>query len=157
MAYWRLHYHLVWSTIDRLPFIEAKLESQIYGTILTMANELGVKVHAIGNIEDHIHLAVSIPPRIAVADCVKHFKGASSRYVNQQADATEHFNWQEGYGALTFGDQAMADVVAYVRNQKDHHRQRSLRAPFERMTTEDDGIQIVSDDIASGNNSDEFP
>jgi hypothetical protein len=44
----------------------------------------------------------------------------------------------------TFGERAMEDVVAYVRNQKEHHRQKTTRAPFERMTEEDDGVRIVA-------------
>jgi putative transposase len=143
MSYWRLHYHLVWATYQRLPLIDKSRERQIYGTILGKAKELGVIVHAIGNVLEHIHVAVSIPPKIAVADCIKHFKGASSRYVNVQPNVDGTFKWQEGYGALTFGDRAMEDAVAYVRNQTEHHRQNTVRAAFERMTEEDDGVQIV--------------
>lgn len=146
MAYWRLHYHLVWATYQRLPLIDEARERQIYGTILGKAKELGIIVHAIGNIADHIHVAVSIPPKISVADSIKHFKGASSRYVNIQPMGDGAFKWQEGYGALTFGDRAMADVVAYVRNQKEHHRQNNSRVAFERMTEEDNGVQIVAVD-----------
>ena len=145
MAYWRLHYHLVWATYQRLPLITEPLEKQIYGVILNKANELGIIIHAIGNIQDHIHVAASITPKIAVADCLKHFKGASARYVNQQ-NSQDHFSWQEGYGALTFGDRAMCDVIAYVRNQKEHHRQNTARAPFEPMTEADDGVIIVGEE-----------
>ncbi len=148
MPYWRLHYHLVWATYQRLPLIDATLERQIYGTLLGKAKELGIVVHAIGNVEDHIHMAVSIPPKIAVADCVRHFKGASSHYVNHQPGAPGNFGWQDGYGALTFGERAMADVIAYVRNQKEHHRQSTTRAPFEQMTEEEDGVAIAVDDAA---------
>jgi putative transposase len=143
MSYWRLHYHLVWATYQRLPLLTEPVERQVYGTILGKARELGVIVHAIGNVQDHIHVTASIPPKIAVADCVKHFKGASSRYVNVQPNATGSFKWQEGYGALSFGDRAMSDVVAYVKNQKEHHRQGNVREPFERMSEEDEGVEIV--------------
>ncbi len=146
MAYWRLHYHLVWATYQRLPFLTESLERQVYGTILGKAKELSIIVHAIGGIQDHIHVVASIPPKISVADCVRHFKGASSHYVNHQPNAEGNFAWQQGYGALTFGDRAMEDVVAYVRNQKEHHQQNTTRASFERMTEEDDGVEILSHD-----------
>ena len=145
MSYWRLHYHLVWASYQRVPLLDESLERQVYGTILGKAKDLGVIIHAIGNIEDHIHVAASIPPKLAVADCVKHFKGASSHYVNHQPGASGGFGWQDGYGALTFGDRAMEDIVAYVRNQKEHHRQKTTRAPFERMTEEDDGVRVAAE------------
>ncbi|HEX7594426.1 MAG TPA: transposase [Anaerolineae bacterium] len=124
--------------------MDESLERQVYGTILGKAKELGIIIHAIGNVEDHIHVAASIPPKLAVADCIKHFKGASSHYVNHQPGASGGFGWQDGYGALTFGERAMEDVVAYVHNQKEHHRQKTARAPFERMTEEDDGVRVVA-------------
>lgn len=144
MSYWRLHYHLVWASYQRVPLLDESLERQVYGTILGKAKDLGVIIHAIGNIEDHIHVAASIPPKLAVADCVKHFKGASSHYVNHQPGASGGFGWQDGYGALTFGDRAMEDVVAYVRNQKEHHRQKTTRAPFERTTEEEYGVHVAA-------------
>ncbi|MBI3912936.1 MAG: IS200/IS605 family transposase [Chloroflexi bacterium] len=145
MAYWRLHYHLIWATSQRLPLLTESVERQVYGTILGKAKELGVIVHAIGGVQDHIHVAVSIPPKISVSDCVRHFKGASSHYVNHQPNAEGNFAWQEGYGALTFGDRAAQDVVAYVRNQKEHHRQNTTRTSFERMAEENDGVEIASE------------
>jgi len=144
MAYWRLHYHLIWATHQRLPLISPALERQIYGVILNKAKELGVIVHAIGSIADHIHVVVSIPPRSAVADCIKHFKGATSYYVNHQPGAPGDFAWQDGYGALTFGERSLPDVIAYVRGQTDHHSQRSTRALYERMTAEEDGVLVAA-------------
>ena len=147
MAYWRLHYHLIWATHQRLPLITPPLEPHIYGVILNKAKELGIVVHAIGNVEDHIHVVVSIPPRVAVADCIKHFKGASSYYVNHQADARRDFAWQDGYGALTFGDRSLADVIGYVRGQKEHHRARTARPMYERISADEDGVIVVAEPI----------
>ncbi len=146
MSYWRLHYHLVWATYERNPLITPQVEREVYGAILGKAKELGVIVHAIGNVEDHLHLAVSIPPKIGVADCIKHFKGASSRYVNLQPKAMGSFKWQVGYGALTFGDRSMQDIVAYVLNQKEHHASGTSRPAFEQMSEEEE----ESDNCPSG-------
>jgi REP element-mobilizing transposase RayT len=148
MAYWRLHYHLIWATHQRLPLITPPLEHQIYGVILNKAKEMGIVVHAIGNVEDHIHVVVSIPPKVAVADCIKHFKGASSYYVNHQPGAVGDFAWQDGYGALTFGERSLVDVIAYVRGQKEHHSQQTARPFYERMTAEEDGVVVVAAEAA---------
>ena len=145
MAYWRLYYHLVWVTHQRRPLMTPCLEPQIYGVILSKARELGVVVHAIGNVADHIHIVASIPPRIAVTECIKQFKGISSHYVNHQPNAAGDFGWQDGYGALTFGERSLPDVLGYVRGQKQHHASQALRLAFERTTIEDDGVVVVPD------------
>jgi putative transposase len=144
MAYWRLHYHLIWATHQRLPLITPTVERQIYGVILNKAKELGIIVHAIGSVADHIHVVVSIPPKIAVADCIKHFKGAISHYVNHQPGAAGDFAWQDGYGALTLGERSLAEVSAYVRGQKEHHSQQTAHPLYERMTAEEDGVVVVT-------------
>jgi len=142
MPYWRLHYHLNWATYNRYPLLTEPIERQVFGTLRNKAHILGIIVHAIGGIQDHIHLVVSIPPKLAVADCLEHFKGASSRYANLQPEASGSFRWQEGYGALSFGDGAMSDIISYVLNQKRHHGQGSLRPHLERYTTDEEGVEI---------------
>jgi len=56
MTYWRLHYHIIWSTFDREPIITLESEKMFYGVLYNKGKELGLKIHAAGNIEDHIHI-----------------------------------------------------------------------------------------------------
>ncbi len=41
MSYWRLYYHLVWATKQRLPLIQPELETKLYGYIIGKADYLG--------------------------------------------------------------------------------------------------------------------
>ena len=137
MTYWQLHYHLIWATFEREPSITPEREKMLYGVLYRKAGELGLKMHAAGNVEDHVHVVVSIPPKIAVAECVRHFKGASSRAINEMPEGDGHFKWQEGYAALTVGEDALLQVSAYASRQKEHHRERSLLAIYERLDESD--------------------
>lgn len=136
MSYWRLHYHITWATLDRQPLLTTEREKIFYGVLYQKAKELGLKVHAAGNIEDHVHIVLSIPPRLALADCIRHIKGASAHAINQTIPGNEKFQWQEGYGALTIGERSLANVMRYVAFQKEHHRQRKMVDVYEK--TEDD-------------------
>ena len=136
MAFWRLYYHLVWATKNRELLIKPEIEKRLFGYIVAKASELGVYVYAINGIEDHV---VSIPPKHAVADVVKHFKGASSHDLNHAGGLAGDFGWQRGYGALTIGERHRAWAVAYVENQKEHHRLADTNAWLERSTEFDEG------------------
>jgi putative transposase len=116
--------------------ITEKVEKLILGTILNKAKDLACTVHAIGGVEDHIHVAITIPPKLAVVEVIGQLKGASSYYVNQQL-GPDSFRWQRGYGALSFSSRAMEPIVAYIRNQKEHHRQNTTIAIFERWDDDD--------------------
>jgi len=96
MAYWRLHYHLVWATYQREPMITESREATVYAVLNSKAKELGLVLHGAGNIEDHMHVVASIPPKLAVADCVRHVKGTISHAINHLADGQGVFKWQDG-------------------------------------------------------------
>ena len=101
MALWRLYYHLVWATKERQPLINPEREAELYAYIIGKLDALSCIVHAIGGVEDHIHLVVSIPPTLSIADFVKNIKGSSAYHMNQALSASSNkFGWQEGYGVF---------------------------------------------------------
>ena len=133
MTYWRLHYHLIWSTIDRQPILTGEREKVFYGVLYSKVEELGFKVHAAGNVDDHVHIVVSIPPKLAIAECIRQLKGASAYAINQLPGSRGDFQWQEGYGALSLGERSLDKVMEYAAKQKEHHKERNLMPVFEKM------------------------
>jgi Transposase and inactivated derivatives len=139
MALWRLYYHLVWATKEREPLINSDREVKLYPYIIAKADDLGCIVHAIGGVEDHIHLVVSIPPTLAIADFVKRTKGSSAHFLNQALSASlNKFGWQEGYGVFSLGGKQLEQAVDYVKNQKAHHSNGTAIASLEQVTHQDD-------------------
>lgn len=137
MTYWRLHYHLIWSTLDRQQILTPSVEKMFYGVIYGKADELGLKIHAAGNVEDHAHVVVSIPPKFSVSDCVRYLKGASAYAINHMNGATRQFKWQAGYGALTVGERSLQTVMEYAARQKEHHKNGSVVRVYEKMDMEE--------------------
>ena len=82
MPYWKLYYHFVFGTKDRLPLITSTLEPELYRVMAGKAREMGGLVHALEGTEDHVHLAVSVPPKLAPAKFIGDVKGNCSYYVN---------------------------------------------------------------------------
>jgi putative transposase len=131
MSYWRLYYHLVWATKERLPLIKPDKEAELYGYIIGKADYLGCIIHAINGTENHTHLVASIPPNLSIAEFVKKIKGSSSHYWNHNLSADKLY-WQEGYGVFSFGSKQLETAVNYVKNQKIHHSQGTVIAALER-------------------------
>jgi putative transposase len=72
---------------------------------------------------DHVHMCISIPPKLAVSNVVGYLKGKSAIQIARKFGARqknftgEHF-WAKGYFVSTVGlDENM--VRAYIRNQED--------------------------------------
>jgi len=136
MTYWRLHYHIIWVTLDRQPTLTAAREKVFYGVLYGKAKELDLKIHAAGNVDDHVHIVLSIPPKLSVADCVRHLKGASAYAINHMDSSDGNFKWQAGYGVLSVSERSLAKVMDYAAKQKEHHKDRSVVAVYERMDDE---------------------
>ena len=133
MPFSKLYYHFVWGTKNRLPLIEARIEPDLYRVIAAKVKDFEGYIHAIGGMEDHTHLAVSIPPKIAPAKFIGDVKGNSSHFVNHVIKPDFEFYWQDEYGVLSFGERNLPAVVRYIHNQKKHHAERTLIMAMERM------------------------
>jgi REP element-mobilizing transposase RayT len=136
MPYWKLYYHFVWATKQRQPLIDSNLESGLYRAIAAKAQEMQGFIHAIGGTPDHVHLAVSIPPKVAPAKFIGDVKGNSSHFVNYGIKPGFEFHWQDEYGVLSFGGKNLPAVVRYIHNQKQHHADGTLLAVLERIENE---------------------
>ncbi|MBD2203019.1 IS200/IS605 family transposase [Calothrix sp. FACHB-1219] len=138
MALWRLYYHLVWATKDGQSLITANRETQLYNYIIGKADALDSIIHAIGGIDNHIHLVASIPPRLSIADFVQTIKGSSAHHLNHTSPSQDAFGWQRGYGVFSLGSKQLEQAVIYVKNQKEHHLNGTVIASLEQHNQEDD-------------------
>lgn len=133
MPYWRLFYHFVWGTKNREPLIAPEWEDSLHNAIAAKATELGAFVHAVGGIEDHVHLVVSVPPKIALSTFIGQVKGNSSHFVNHALDVDIYFAWQAEYGVVSFGGKTLDMVARYAKNQRRHHAEGTTIAMLERV------------------------
>jgi putative transposase len=138
MAFWKCFYHVVWTTKQRAPLITPPKEILIYRLIEEKSSELDGHVMAVNGTADHVHVALALHPKTAVANWVKRCKGATSYAVNQMFPNDEHFYWQGGYGVLSYGTKQIDFVVDYVKQQKEHHTNRTLNDFMERVDDEED-------------------
>jgi putative transposase len=133
MPYWRLFYHITWGTKNRLALIKSAWESDLYGYLWGKATALECIPHAIGGMPDHVHVIISIPPKIAVAKIIGQLKGASSHHINENyADGS--FAWQAEYGVISFSEKALPSIVEYVKNQKKHHSENTIKETLENLS-----------------------
>ena len=140
MAYWRLHYHGVWACKERQPLIIPQLEPELFKYLRGKALDLGGIMHTVGGVAEHIHTVFSLHPKYSVADFIGQLKGSSSYWVTHVSHHHEAFDWQRGYGVVSFGEQRMKQVIHYVLSQKKHHSRQTTNETLEKWSEDDDGI-----------------
>ncbi|MEO7718467.1 MAG: IS200/IS605 family transposase [Capsulimonas sp.] len=128
-----VYLHLVWATYQRNPLILDTMEPDIYRCIEDVCQKMNCQVLAIGGMSDHMHLAISFPTTISIAQLMQQVKGVSSTLVRNRIDEGEFFGWQEGYGVFSFSQKQCARVIGYIQNQKMHHSANKLWASVENI------------------------
>jgi putative transposase len=134
--YSEINLHLTWHTKTSLPLLTPTVEPLAHRFLKQrIINTPGVFVHEIGGTENHVHLAVTIPPTLTISDWIGELKGGSAHDVNQQIGVrSKILQWQPGYGVVSFGTKDVEWVVAYIRNQREHHGRLTLQERLERIT-----------------------
>jgi putative transposase len=119
--------HVVFSTRERRKAISGEFQPRMWAYAAGICHQLGIFVHAVGGMEDHIHFLIQVPPRMAVAQAVLAIKSNSSRWANEEG---HKFAWQQGYGAFSVSRSIVPAVVRYIQNQEAHHRKMSFDEEF---------------------------
>ena len=131
-------YHITFHTKDNQPFLNEEVEEKVYHFIWNKCKRLGLFLHRIDGVENHIHILVYIPPKLSVADIVGKLKGATSYFINQELAGDDLLYWQRGYGVFTVSEQDYDRIYNYIINQKEHHRKKELLKEFEVINSEND-------------------
>ena len=118
---WNCKYHIVFAPkYRRKVFFGEKKE--VIGKILRQLCEWkGVEIIEAEICPDHVHMLVSIPPKVAVSSFMGYLKGKSSlmifeKYANMKYKYGNRHFWCRGYYVSTVGRNRRA-IEAYIRNQ----------------------------------------
>jgi REP element-mobilizing transposase RayT len=122
--------HFIWSTAGREPWIGDDWREPLHSYLGGIARNKNAKLIAAGGMHDHIHLHVSLPSTITIADFVNAMKSNSSRWVHDNFPNRGAFAWQEGYGAFSVGKSEEQKVINYINNQREHHQKHSFKEEF---------------------------
>lgn len=125
--------HFVWGTANREPLIRKSWRDNLHGYLGGVLKNKKARLLAAGGIEDHMHVLVSLPATLSLADAANAMKANSSRWIRENAPQCKSFSWQEGYGAFSVSKSAEPGVTDYIRNQEDHHKKRRFDDEFKSL------------------------
>ena len=123
----RNHIHLVFSTKDRRKTIVKELQPRLWAYLGGICKHQDMIAVAIGGTENHVHILLHLPPKLALANAVLLLKANSSKWMTGQRKG---FAWQEGYGAFSVSSSNLDQVSRYIQNQEAHHRKASFEEEF---------------------------
>jgi putative transposase len=116
-----LKYHVVWCPKYRRPVLEGAAADRLKVLLAEKATELGLTIHALEVMPDHVHLFVEGDPTRCVAEIVNRLKGYTSSVMRKEFPSLRSrlpTLWSRSYYAGSVGHVSAATVERYVAEQK---------------------------------------
>ncbi len=140
---WKCQYHIVIVPKFRRKVVYGKLRKDIGEILRRLCDYKSVEIIEAHACIDHIHMLVSIPPKLSVSDFMGYLKGKSSlmifeRHANLKYKYSNRRFWTKGYYVSTVGINK-ATIAKYIREQEtedqiaDQISFKELEDPFKHV------------------------
>ena len=121
---WECKYHVVFAPKYRRQVIYGKIKADVGKILREICERMGVEIIEAECCPDHIHMLVSIPPRMSVASFMGYLKGKSAlmmfdKHANLKYKFGNRHFWAEGYYVSTVGLNE-ATIKKYIQEQEKH-------------------------------------
>lgn len=118
---YRCEYHIVFAPKYRRKEIYGQIKKDVGEILRKLCQEKKVEIIEAESCPDHIHMLVSIPPYLSIAQFMGYLKGKSSlmifdRHANLKYKYGNRHFWCRGYYVDTVGKNSRI-IQEYIRNQ----------------------------------------
>jgi REP element-mobilizing transposase RayT len=110
--------------------IPIKHKEELHKYITGIIQNRKHKLLAINSMPDHIHIFIGYNHSQSVPDLLRDIKSNSSKFINEKKWMPGKFQWQEGYGAFSYGHSQKDDVIKYINSQEEHHKKASFKDEY---------------------------
>jgi len=117
---YNINYHIVFCPKYRRPILVGNLAEDCKKDFTTVIENVNGKIEAMEVMPDHVHLFLSIGPKISPNSLVKQLKGATSKHLRAKYPHLLKLPalWSSSYYVGTIGMVSESVVKMYIENQK---------------------------------------
>ncbi len=125
-TYTQLHIQLVFAVKYRAAMIQREWKERLHQYITGILQQNEHKLLQINSMPDHIHILIGLRPHQSLSSIVQNVKSETSKWINNNKFCSSPFAWQEGYGAFSYSKSHVDNVIRYIQNQKQHHKEENF-------------------------------
>ena len=120
-----LHVHLVFVTKYRRKVLTEAAHKTLRDLFTRLCQDFESRLVEANGEDDHVHLLVEYPPKVALSKLVNSLKGVSSRRLRQihPEIARRYYQgvlWSSSYFAASCGGAPLSIIRQYVEDQRKH-------------------------------------
>ncbi|WP_026713174.1 IS200/IS605 family transposase [Flavobacterium daejeonense] len=132
MPFVKVYIHCVWSTKNRIPYLDSiELRQKVWQHIRENATQKGIFIDFINGYSDHCHCLISLGVDQNIQKVMQLIKGESSFWINKNELTKEKFEWQDEYFAVSVSESIVDKVRDYIKNQETHHTKKTFQEEYD--------------------------
>lgn len=148
-TYTQIYIQVVFAVKSRQNLIKEHFRDELQKYITGIVTNREQKLISIYCMPDHTHLLIGLKPNMALSDLVRDIKAGSSGFINEKKWIQSKFQWQEGFGAFSYAQSQLDNVINYITTQPQHHRKSSFneeyRALLNKFSVDYDNAYLFED------------
>ena len=129
-TYSQIYIQVVFAVQGQQNLLAKEWRQEVFKYMAGIIKAKGQKPIIVNGVEDHAHVFIGLKPSMALSDLVRDVKNNSSNFVNENKLVRGKFNWQEGYGAFSYGHSQIESVFNYIANQEAHHAKQTFKDEY---------------------------
>lgn len=141
MSYTTSYYHIVFRTYRSERTISEEYERDLYAYLYGIAKNLHCQTYRIGGMPDHVHMFVSLPPTLPIAEFVQRLKTDSSKWMKANPNFPNFRGWGREYAGFSYSLRDKDIIVGYIMRQKEHHRRVTFAEEY-RAFLDENGLTV---------------
>jgi len=129
-TYSQIYIQIIFAVKGRDSLIHPEWEEQLYKYITGIVQNKEQKMLAINGVANHIHFFIGMRPSCCLSDLVREIKKSTNVFINERNLTKFNFSWQTGFGAFSYSHSQFDNVIAYIINQKEHHKKKTFKEEY---------------------------
>ncbi len=119
-----LHVHLVFVTKYKRNVFNNEILEDLKTIFEEVCRDFGAELIEFNGEDDHVHLLVTYPPKIAISHLVNSLKGVSSRLIRKKDYSSikeklyDNALWSPSYFASSCGGAPLSIIQEYIQSQR---------------------------------------
>ena len=132
MPFVSVYIHFVWSTKNRVPYLETKeIREAMWQHIRDNGKSKGIFIDFVNGHQEHCHCLVSLGTDQNMSKVMQLIKGEAAFWFNKQGFIKDKLEWQDEYFAASVSYSALNTVRNYIKNQEEHHKKKTFQQEYD--------------------------
>ena len=131
---WKCQYHIVFIPKYRKKVLFGKIRNDVREIIQALCKYKSIEIISGAVCLDHVHICVSIPPKMKISDFMGYLKGKSTLMLYDRhpelGSKWDKAFWARGYYVATIGNVTEEAIKKYIEEQSEESRKEDNYSRF---------------------------